>query len=87
MAKDPFDLVPVEFQDAVAGSNKDEILNRIAQVALANVELSNAKELDQDLAEKAEAHKFASEPYREGAKANKQKIAFCKQVLEDKFKE
>ncbi len=82
--KDPFaDLTP-EFRDAVTDSTREEIENRIAEVALADVELRTMKEDDQDLAEKAEAHKEAGAVYRDGFKSNKLKIKFMKQVLDDK---
>lgn len=82
--RDKFSALPEEYKDAVAAMNVAEIRDRIAQVALDQLDLMNAKEEDQDLQEKQEAFKVASEGYREGMKQNKLKIEFAKRVLEDK---
>lgn len=85
--KDKFKNLDEDFKDLVANMNEDEIRNKIAEVAIAQEELMNAKEDDQDLAEKAEAAKEAGAIYREGSKMNRMRIQFCKQVLEDRGKE
>ena len=82
--KDPFIDVPEEFKDAVAGMNVDEIKQRIAQVALDQVELMKAKKEDGDLLEKREAYKEAGMGYREGTKMNRVKIEYCKQMIDNK---
>lgn len=81
---DPFEDLPVDWKDAVAQSSREQIQQRIAKVALDDVELRKVKKEDQDLKEKAEAYKDASAIYREGFKANKLRIEFCKRVLDDK---
>lgn len=82
--KDPFESIPEEFKDAVAGMSVDEIKQRIAQVALDQVELMKAKKEDQDLFEKKEAYKEAGALYREGTKLNKTKIEYCKMMIDSK---
>jgi hypothetical protein len=67
-AKDPFEVVPEEFRDAIAGMSPVEIKQRIAQVALDQVELMNLKKDDQDLQEKREVFKEAGAVYREGGR-------------------
>lgn len=82
--KDPFVEVPEEFKDAVAGMSIDEINARIAQVAKDQVDLMKAKKEDGDLLEKREAYKEAGVQYREGTKANRVKIEYCKQMIDNK---
>jgi hypothetical protein len=82
--KDPFEVVPDEFKDAVAGMNTVEIKQRIAQVALDQVELMKAKKEDQDLLEKREIYKEAGALYREGTKLNRTKIEYCKMTIDSK---
>ncbi len=84
--KDKFEDLSADFKDSVASMSEVEIRTRISNVALNQVALLNAKENDLDLAEKQEAAKFAGEVYREGSKANKLMIEFCKRVLEDQGK-
>ena len=82
--KDPFEGVPEEFKDAVAGMTVEEIKKRVAQVALDQVELMKAKVADQDLTEKREIYKEAGALYREGTKLNKTKIEYCKMMIDSK---
>lgn len=82
--KDPFEVVPEEFKDAVMGMSVEEIKQRIAQVALDQVELMKAKKEDQDLLEKRETYKEAGALYREGSKMNKTKIEYCKMAIDSK---
>lgn len=82
--KSKFDDLPEEFKSAMESSNCDEIRLKVCQVSLDQVELNLAKELDQDLAEKAEAYKEAGAMYREGSAMNKLKIAYMKEMLEAK---
>lgn len=82
--KDPFIDVPEEFKEAVIGMNVVEIKQRIAQVALDQVELMKAKKEDGDLLEKKEAYKEAGMVYREGTKLNRVKIEYCKQMIDNK---
>jgi len=82
--KEPFMDVPEEFKDAVAGMSVDEIKQRIAQVALDQVDLMKAKKEDDDFNEKKEAYKEAGLVYREGTKLNRVKIEYCKVMLDNK---
>lgn len=82
--KDKFADLDDEFKDAIAQSSPEDIKKRVAKIALDNEELLRAKEDDEDLAEKLEIAKDAGAVYREGVKANRLRIQFCKRVLEDK---
>jgi hypothetical protein len=82
--KDKWEDLDEEFKDAVAAMSKDDIRNRIATIAMAQVELMKAKEDDEDLFKCREAAKEAGAIYRDGTKMNKLRIAFAKQVLDDK---
>ena len=84
--KNPFADLPVEFVDEMSMASESSIRERIAKVSLDDVALREAQAEDQDLAEKKEQAKLASEPYRLGFKANRLKIEFMKQVLQDKGK-
>lgn len=84
MDKDPWEVVPEEFKDAVNGESVDDIKKRVAKVALDQCELMAVKKQDQDLAEKHEQFKEASMMYREGTKANKKKIEYCRMMIESK---
>lgn len=82
--KEPFQNIPDEFKDAVAEMNVVEIKQRIAQVALDQVELMKAKKEDGDLLEKREQYKEAGALYREGTKLNRTKIEYCKMMIDNK---
>jgi hypothetical protein len=81
--KNKFDKLPSEFKDSVVGMNESEVRARIAQVSLDDAALREAKENDDDYLQKREEAKFAGAIYRDGAKANKLKIEFCRQRLDD----
>lgn len=85
--KDPFEDLDQDFKNAVAGMNEMEIRQKISSVALNQVALIEAKENDEDFQQKKEAASVAGEVYRDGTKANKLRIAFCKRVLGDKGKD
>lgn len=76
-----------EFMSAVESKSDEEVHAMIAQVALNDAALTAAKKLDEDLKEKKEAAKFANEPYSKGAKMNKLRIAYARQVLNLRGKE
>jgi hypothetical protein len=81
--KDKFADIPEEFKDAVAGMNEAEVRDRIAQVSLDNAALQAAKALDMDYKAARDQARVAGAVYRDGAKANKLKIEFCRQRLGD----
>lgn len=81
---DPFSDLDGDWKDAAAGSSREEVQQRIAAVALNDVELRRLKKEDQHLKECQEAYKDASARYRDGFKQNKLKIEFLKRVLDDK---
>ena len=85
-AKGKFDDLPTDFQDAVASMNEVEIRSRISEVSLNQAALEEAKAADQHLKECQEQAAMAGAVYREGGKANKLKIQFCRQVLTDRGK-
>jgi hypothetical protein len=85
-ADDPFAALPEEFRDQMASSSPEEIKAEIAKIAMADQDLRQAQKDDQDLADKKEQVKYANEPYKDGFKANRLRISYLKQVLEDKGK-
>ena len=84
--KDKFADLPEEFKNSVAAMDEAGIRSELAKITLAQAANLQAKEQDQDLAEKKEAAKEAGAQYREATKMNKTKVNWCKQVLEDKGK-
>ena len=84
--KDVFEDLPEEFREAVAGMDEAGIRDQIAKVSLNQAALMEAKDADEDLTVKKEAAKDAGAIYREGTKANKTKVAWCRRVLGDKGK-
>jgi hypothetical protein len=84
--KDPFEGLDREWMDAVVGSSVDDINKRIAELAKAEEENKAAMKADEDLAEKKEAVKFASESYRENTKGYKLRMRWIMQVLADMSK-
>jgi len=84
--KDKFADLSEEFKNGVASMDEAGIRAEITKVALAQAANLEAKDADQDLAEKKEAAKEAGAQYREATKANKAKVAWCRQVLSDKGK-
>jgi len=81
--KDKFADLSSEYQDAVAGSEVDQIKSRIVEAAMAEEDNKKAKEDDQDLKSAQEQAKVAGEQYRAATKINRLKIQFCKRCLED----
>ena len=84
--KDIFEDLPKEFKEAVAGMDEASIRDQITKTSLNQAALMEAKDADGDLATKKEEAKLAGAIYREGTKANKVKVAWCRQVLADKGK-
>lgn len=87
MPKDHFAELDSDFKTDITNCNEEEIRKRIASIALNQVALTSAMKEDQDLAERKLAAKEAGLVYKEGTKANKLRIEFCKQVLEDMGKD
>lgn len=85
--KDPFADLSEEFRDSIATKDEAGIRSEITTAALNQVALMSAKEQDTDFHSKKEAAKEAGAVYREGSKANKLKIEFCKRELESRGKE
>jgi DNA polymerase III delta prime subunit len=84
--KDPFEELDEDFKNSIQAMDEADIRRRISDVALADAALRIAKDDDMDLQKAKEVAKEAGAIYREGAKANKLKISFCKRVLEDRGK-
>lgn len=79
-----FDDLSDEFKSAIVGSSREQIKNRIAEIAMAEAENITTKAADQDLADKKEQVKLAAEGYVTKTKEHKLKIAYAMQVLNDK---
>jgi hypothetical protein len=84
--KDPFEGLDEEYKDLISRLEDDKVRQKIAEVAMAQVDLMAAKEADTDFQSLREQTKDAGAIYRDGTKANKLKIAFAKQVLGDRGK-
>lgn len=82
--KDPFDALSQEYRDTIAAMSREDIRGRIAQVAIDQAELMDAKTKDLDFQNAKEQAKEAGAVYREGTKMNKLKIEYAKRVLDDK---
>lgn len=82
--KELFEDVPDEFKAIIDAADIVGIKQRLAQVALDQMELMKAKKEDGDLDEKREAYKDAGAIYREGSKANRLKSEYCKVMIESK---
>jgi hypothetical protein len=82
--KDPFADVPEDFRNGIDAMDRDDIRRAIAQVALDQAELMEAKDQDTDLQTLQEQAREAGAIYRDGTKANRLKIKYAKQVLEGK---
>lgn len=87
MPKDSYAELDSDFKLEVANLDELGIRKRIAAIALNQVALNVAMKEDIDLADRKAAAKEAGLVYKEGTKANKLRIAFCRQVLEDMGKD
>lgn len=85
--KDPFAEVPQEFRDAMMSADDKAINDRIAEIAKNDAALQEAKEKDDDLKNIRGQLKVAGAVYSEGKKANKQKIAYLRKILEGRGKD
>lgn len=85
--KDKFADLDEDFKNGVAGMDEVSIRRKISEVALNQEALLDAKADDEDFQQKKAIAKEAGAVYREGTKANKLRIAWCKRVLGDKGKD
>lgn len=83
---DPFKMVTKSEREEYEALDEGQINSKIAEIAKNAAALEEAKVLDEDLAKARDAVSVASEVYRDGAKANKQRIAYLRQLLSDKGK-
>lgn len=83
---DPFKMVTKSEREDYEKLDEGQINAKIAEIAKNNAALEEAKALDEDLARARDAVSVAGEVYRDGSKANKQRIAFLRQMLSDKGK-
>lgn len=83
-AKNPFNLLDEEFKNKVVGSKTDELQDLISEVTK-NEELNlAAMKADQHLKEIRKEAAEAAKSYKDGTKANKQRLKFIIQVLSDR---
>lgn len=82
--KEPFADLDQDFKDKINAASTDEIREIILGVALNDAALAEAKESDQDLAEKKDAAKEAGAIYREGKKMNKLRTKYARVMLAEK---
>lgn len=82
--KDPWKGLSDDFRNAVMQGSIEEIRGKLADVALAQQELTERMDLDEDYQQAKSALKVASEQYRDERKVHKLKIKFCKVTLESR---
>ena len=73
--------LPEDWRVEVLGKSAEQKKDMLKQVAINNVQLRVAQEMDQDLAIKKEAAKDANEMYAQGFKSNKLKLEFIVDCL------
>jgi len=76
-----FKKLPQEWRSQNMGAKTEEVYREITKVAIGNVQLQLAKEMDEDLKALQEQLKNAREIYTEGSKTNALKIKFLVDVL------
>ncbi len=81
--KDKFADLGEEFKDTINSLGENEIRQRIAKISLNHAALMEAKENDEDLKTKKMVAREAGAVYREGAKAQKLSIEFCRARLKE----
>lgn len=84
--KNPFEDLSDDWRDKVATMDSELIRLEMAQVTMNEQDNQSAMEDDDDLQNAKEQAKIAGEGYKEATKANKLKLKFLRQVLEDKGK-
>jgi hypothetical protein len=82
--KRAFEDVPEEFKVLANSSDREELQSLISQVACNQVELLKLKAEDQDLASAKETARIAGQQYSDGTRVNRQKLEYCKILLDDK---
>jgi hypothetical protein len=85
--KDPWDLLDKNEKTAFEHSSDEELNKRIADVAKNDAALTEVMKQDLELARAKQAVKTAMEPYRTGHKANRQRIAYARFLLESRGKD
>ncbi len=80
-SKIPFSDLPESFKEAMNAASPEELQKVLADIHKDDERNAAAKKADQDLKQKQEAVKFASEGYNEVAKTNKSKTGFIIQLL------
>jgi outer membrane receptor for ferric coprogen and ferric-rhodotorulic acid len=79
-----FKNIDEDWRQEQMGATTEELFSRITKVAMSDFQLGMAQKFDEDLSKLKEQVKVASEPYTEGKKANKIRMEFLIQVLEDR---
>ena len=85
--KDPFKKLDKDFKEETEKLDEAQLRSKIAKITLDQEALMEAKESDQDLAEKKEAHSTAGAVYREGTKMNKLRVKWLRHMLDAKGKD
>lgn len=87
MAKNPYSELTEDFKESINNATDDEINQKIAETAKNQAALEEAKEKDEDLKEKKAQASEAGAVYRDGKKANNQKIKYAREVLSGRGKD
>lgn len=85
-SKDPWAGLDKDFRDAVPGMDEKELRNRVAQVALNQEALEEAKTKDADYQEAKDRFSNAGAVYRDGKKRNKLMTKYLRYILDVKCK-
>jgi hypothetical protein len=84
--KDPYAELDASFKNSIENMSDEQIKQRVAEINLNLQQLLNAREVDQDLKEKAAAYQEANRVYREGMKDAKLRTKYALSVLEARGK-
>lgn len=80
--KSPYDLIDEDFKTRMLQEKDDgKLQSELASITLNQAAMLDAKKADPDLQRIREELKTANEPYAAASKANKQKVAFIREVL------
>ena len=80
--KAEYEDVPDEFKTKVNGLDREAIRRVMSEVSCDQIELMKAKKEDQHLQECKNTYSDAGAIYKDGSKANKAKLEFCKATLD-----
>ena len=84
--RNPFADLPDDWKTEIEQSATEVVNSKIVELTIAETENLQAKAEDQDLREKKDAVKFASEGYRESTKSYKLRMKYILSILDGRGK-